>query len=74
MILARAPILRRSVVRSSMVPSRSVHIENTVGNNMPFSYDNRKTFAVKLVLFMAGGFSIPFAAAYYQLRKASAGA
>lgn len=39
---------------------------------MPFDYRNRKTFAVKLVLFTSTGFAIPFIAAYYQLYVRSA--
>jgi cytochrome c oxidase subunit 7c len=34
---------------------------------MPFDYRNRKTLAVKVVIFFATGFSIPFVAAKYQL-------
>lgn len=34
---------------------------------MPFDYRNKRTFAVKLVLFLGTGFAIPFGAAYYQL-------
>ena len=31
-LLARAPIVRQGILRSRIVPSRNVHIENTVGN------------------------------------------
>jgi len=60
----------RNIARS--VRTRGVHIENTVHNNMPFQYRNKKAFAVKLFVFSISGFSIPFLAAAYQLSKASA--
>ncbi|PVF95867.1 hypothetical protein CPB86DRAFT_710324 [Serendipita vermifera] len=50
-----------------LVLARNVHIENTVHNNMPFSYRNKKAFAAKVAIFFATGFSIPFIAVKYQL-------
>ncbi|KIM33448.1 hypothetical protein M408DRAFT_326162 [Serendipita vermifera MAFF 305830] len=58
----------------SFVKARGVHIENTVYNNMPFDYRNKKTFALKVAAFFITGFSIPFIAAKYQLVKSGAGA
>jgi len=57
-----------------MPQARSMHVDNVVGNNMPFSYDKKGAFAVKITLFLVGGFSIPFVASWWQLRKAGGGA
>ncbi|KAL8277229.1 hypothetical protein RQP46_010402 [Phenoliferia psychrophenolica] len=69
--------LRTSALRSlRTAPSpslrRSVHIDNVVGNNTPFSYANGGAFGAKIIAFSVTGFSIPFIAAKYQLWKASA--
>jgi len=34
---------------------------------MPFTYDNKALFGLKVVLFLGSGFAIPFAAAAFQL-------
>ncbi|KAG8766621.1 hypothetical protein FRC19_002697 [Serendipita sp. 401] len=65
--LAARPNLRQ------IVQTRGAHMENTVYNNMPFNYRNRKTFAVKTAIFFVAGFSIPFVAVKYQLWKAKGG-
>ncbi|KAK4702623.1 cytochrome c oxidase subunit 7c, partial [Phenoliferia sp. Uapishka_3] len=56
-------------VRPSPSPllRRSMHIDNVVGNNTPFSYANPKVFGAKIVVFCITGFSIPFVAVKYQL-------
>ncbi|KAF8332772.1 uncharacterized protein EI90DRAFT_2995067 [Cantharellus anzutake] len=69
---ARTTMLRQSPAAIKGV--RGVHIENTVYNNMPFQYRNKKAFAFKTVAFLGFGFSIPILAAGYQLRKAAAAA
>ncbi|GAA96001.1 uncharacterized protein L969DRAFT_19708 [Mixia osmundae IAM 14324] len=63
-LASRQPVLRMS--------ARSVHIENTVNNNMPFSYTNKPAFATKVAVFFVSGFSIPFIAAAWQLHKSAA--
>ncbi|EJT97650.1 cytochrome c oxidase subunit VIIc [Dacryopinax primogenitus] len=70
-MIARAairPVASRAVARSA-VQSRGLHVENTVYNNMPFSYKNKRVFAVKMSLFLGVGFALPFIAAAYQLKK-----
>jgi len=51
---------------------RNAHIENTVGNNMPFKYDKKGPFAAKVAIFMVTGFSLPFIVAAWQMHKATA--
>ncbi|KIJ56736.1 hypothetical protein M422DRAFT_773506 [Sphaerobolus stellatus SS14] len=71
-MLAR-PVLRQGLAQGRIVARRNVHIENTVGNNMPFKYQGRpKAFAFKLSAFLLSGFAIPFGAAWWQLRKSAA--
>jgi len=73
MSLLASNLTRQAMLGSRTVSVRNIHIENTVGNNMPFKYKGQpKAFAVKLALFMAGGFSIPFLATMFQLRKSAA--
>ncbi|KAF4622256.1 hypothetical protein D9613_009010 [Agrocybe pediades] len=35
----------------------------------PFSWDKKRAFAVKCAVYMGTGFSIPFAAVWWQLHK-----
>jgi len=71
-MIARAALrpTTRALARPA-VQARGLHVENTVYNNMPFSYRNKAAFGVKLVLFLGTGFSLPFFAAWYQLRKSA---
>ncbi|KAL4255721.1 Cytochrome c oxidase subunit 8, mitochondrial [Pleurotus pulmonarius] len=36
---------------------------------LPFSYSNRRTFALKYITFMTTGFSIPFIATWWTWNK-----
>ncbi|KAI0751318.1 hypothetical protein C8Q80DRAFT_1268575 [Daedaleopsis nitida] len=70
-LLARsAAPLRQVAVRARTAPVRSMHGEY---KHIPFDYDKKVVFGVKVAAYLIGGFSIPFVAAYYQLSK-SAGA
>ncbi|KAI0723438.1 hypothetical protein C8Q76DRAFT_794378 [Earliella scabrosa] len=70
-LLARsAAPLRQVTVRARAAPVRSMHGEY---KHIPFDYDKKGTFGVKVVAYLVSGFAIPFVAAYYQLSK-SAGA
>ncbi|KAI9001161.1 hypothetical protein BD414DRAFT_532938 [Trametes punicea] len=65
--LARsAAPLRQVAVRARAAPLRSMHGEY---KHIPFSYDKKSTFGLKVASYLIGGFSIPFVAAYYQLSK-----
>ncbi|KDQ07470.1 hypothetical protein BOTBODRAFT_192396 [Botryobasidium botryosum FD-172 SS1] len=68
--VARSAALRSARMRP-LVQTRGMHVDNVVGNNMPFKYQgvSKAAFAAKVFLFLGGGFSIPFAASYYQLSK-----
>ncbi|EIN04088.1 hypothetical protein PUNSTDRAFT_55689 [Punctularia strigosozonata HHB-11173 SS5] len=49
---------------------RLAHDERSMYDAFPFTYHNRrKAFAVKYVVFVGTGFSIPFIASWYQIRK-----
>ncbi|KAH7922453.1 hypothetical protein BV22DRAFT_1131420 [Leucogyrophana mollusca] len=72
-MLARAPQgLRQQLPRVRLAaPSRSAHGHY---HHLPFQFPGNKkaVFGVKVAVFLATGFSIPFAAAIFQLKKASA--
>jgi len=48
---------------------RSMHVDNVVGENMPFKYDKKVAYGSKLTVFFISGFALPFVAAYYQMVK-----
>ncbi|KAF8484944.1 hypothetical protein DFH94DRAFT_689306 [Russula ochroleuca] len=71
-LVARTSALRRQIVHSrAFVPSRGVHGYK----HIPFNYEGSKAaFGAKVAVFLLAGFSVPFVASYYQLRKAAGGA
>jgi len=73
-LAARAPLLRSHILLTPRVgmQKRSMHVDNVVGDNMPFKYANKGAFGAKITVFLLAGFSLPFAASWYQLRKAGA--
>ncbi|KIM90702.1 hypothetical protein PILCRDRAFT_974 [Piloderma croceum F 1598] len=68
-LLARAPLMRQQVLRTRVTaPARGYH-------HLPFAWPtNKAVWGAKLTLFLATGFSIPFFAAWFQIRKAASGA
>ncbi|KAI9057796.1 hypothetical protein FKP32DRAFT_1598012 [Trametes sanguinea] len=48
--------------------------EHAAHHNMPFTYDNRRKFAVRYAGAAATFFAIPFVAVAYQLRKSGGAA
>ncbi|CCM05651.1 uncharacterized protein FIBRA_07881 [Fibroporia radiculosa] len=70
MLLARASApLRQAVARSPLTaPVRFAHGHGEY-QHIPFEYKS-KTFGAKVALYLISGFSIPFVAAAYQLKKA----
>ncbi|KAG8218740.1 hypothetical protein J3R82DRAFT_4410 [Butyriboletus roseoflavus] len=74
-MLARAPLSLRSQVTRLRVtsPARYAHGHGEY-HHLPFAFPGKKraAFAIKLSLFLLSGFSIPFAAVTYQLKKAGA--
>ncbi|THH33722.1 hypothetical protein EUX98_g435 [Antrodiella citrinella] len=69
LIAARAS-LRQVTIRRAGLRYSSGHGEHKF---VPFNYDNKRTFALKVVSYMVIGFSVPFAAAAYQLKKSGGG-
>ncbi|KAF8741124.1 hypothetical protein AX14_005724 [Amanita brunnescens Koide BX004] len=71
-----------SAARSLVVRQRAFHSsalrrsEHGHYHHLPFDFPGEKkaAFGFKLFVFMASGFSIPFLAAAYQLKKAGGGA
>ncbi|EFP88756.1 hypothetical protein PGT21_033303 [Puccinia graminis f. sp. tritici] len=55
---------------------QSIHIENSVGNTLPFKFRGPETskagLAVKIASFFFVGFFTPFAIARYQMKKSGA--
>ncbi|OAV99166.1 hypothetical protein PTTG_06151 [Puccinia triticina 1-1 BBBD Race 1] len=55
---------------------KSIHIENSVGNTLPFKFRGPETskagVAFKVVTFFFVGFFTPFAIARYQMKKSGA--
>ncbi|KAI6047273.1 hypothetical protein EDC04DRAFT_2887079 [Pisolithus marmoratus] len=74
-MLARAPqTLRPQVTRMRVTaPVRFAHGHGEY-HHLPFQFpgNKRATFALKLSAFLLTGFSIPFLAAAFQLKKAGA--
>ncbi|EGO27423.1 hypothetical protein SERLADRAFT_460814 [Serpula lacrymans var. lacrymans S7.9] len=68
-LLARAPLtLRQHAGRSRTVLSRSMHDYH----HFPFQFPGEKkkaAFGLKVALFLTTGFSLPFAAALFQLKN-----
>ncbi|KAH9817907.1 hypothetical protein DFH28DRAFT_961209 [Melampsora americana] len=68
------PSLR--VARQAQQQLRSIHIENTVGDNLPFKYrgegQTKTKVATKITAFFLIGFLAPFGIARYQMKKSGA--
>jgi len=71
-LVARTPVLQRQILRSrAFVPSRGAH---SGYKHMPFNYEGSKAaFGAKVAIFLLSGFSVPFIASYYQIKKAAGG-
>ncbi|TCD71276.1 hypothetical protein EIP91_011047 [Steccherinum ochraceum] len=72
LIAARAS-LRQVAIRRTGLRHSSGHGHGDY-SFVPFKYSNKTTFAVKVTAYLVAGFSIPFLAAGYQLKKAAGGA
>jgi len=72
-LVARTPVLQRQIIRSrAFVPSRGAHSSY---KHMPFNYEGSKAaFGARVAIFLLSGFSVPFLASYYQIRKSGGGA
>ncbi|KAF9247215.1 hypothetical protein BU15DRAFT_70049 [Melanogaster broomeanus] len=74
-MLARAPQSLRSQVARVRVaaPARYAHGHGDY-HHLPFAFPgkNRAAFGAKLTVFLLTGFSIPFAAVFFQLKKSGA--
>ncbi|QRV91084.1 Cytochrome C oxidase subunit VIIc [Ceratobasidium sp. AG-Ba] len=66
-LLAARTVTRNAMAMRQAVGRRSMHVDNVVGNNTPFSYQNKAAFAAKVTLFLGAGFAIPFVAVGYQV-------
>ncbi|CUA73856.1 hypothetical protein RSOLAG22IIIB_01375 [Rhizoctonia solani] len=60
---------RQTVALRQSIGRRSMHVDNVIGNNTPFSYQNKAAFAAKVTVFFATGFFTPFVTVYYQVAK-----
>ncbi|KDN38321.1 hypothetical protein K437DRAFT_27353 [Tilletiaria anomala UBC 951] len=63
------PVAARALRQPQMQARRAMHIENTAETVMPFKQGPsvKVPIAVCLTLFLAGGFSLPFIAARFQM-------
>ncbi|KAE9410382.1 hypothetical protein BT96DRAFT_1011933 [Gymnopus androsaceus JB14] len=66
---AQSHVFRRQLHASNVV--RSPHGEY---HHLPFAWpgDKKAGFAIKLVAYLGFGFSIPFIAGFYQIKKSGA--
>jgi len=74
MIVRPPPSLRAQVTRLRVTsPVRFAHGHGEY-HHLPFAFPGKKrlAFGAKLSLFLLTGFSIPFSAATYQLKKSGA--
>lgn len=70
----RLGLLGRSVVKSrSISPIIRGDFEGGPGTTMPFQTKNKLVLMITMGLFLGGGFSIPFLAVEFQLKKQSGG-
>jgi len=75
-LLARAsPVVRQSLARSSArAPVRFSHGHAyTPADAVPFNFQSKTTFGSKVAVYLLTGFSVPFFATWYQLKKSGAG-
>ncbi|KAI0689150.1 hypothetical protein C8T65DRAFT_746310 [Cerioporus squamosus] len=63
--------LRRSPQQVRTMYTTKGHVAHT---NFPFTYANKRSFAVKYVGAVTTMFMVPFIAVAYQLRKSAGGA
>ncbi len=47
--------------------------EGKVGENLPFSIDNPRLLALKMIIFIGIGLNLPFYITYRQLKAANGG-
>ncbi|BGP26687.1 cytochromec oxidase subunit VIIc [Rhodotorula toruloides] len=66
---ARQVAARRTV---ALPQARAFHVENVINHTTPFDQTNGTKLALYMIGFLGGGFAIPFVAAAFQIRKASA--
>ncbi|EKM80365.1 hypothetical protein AGABI1DRAFT_128038 [Agaricus bisporus var. burnettii JB137-S8] len=77
------PLLARTSARQAITRARSLHTTAPLRDAhahhdpLPFAFptkENKGMFGLKLAVFLSVGFSIPFIAAWNQMRKSGAGA
>ncbi|KAJ8590305.1 hypothetical protein M405DRAFT_861446 [Rhizopogon salebrosus TDB-379] len=77
MLAHRVPhSLRARVSRVRVAPPARFAHGHGEYHHLPFQFPGKKrlSFGIKLTAFLVTGFSIPFAAAKFQLNKSAAGA
>ncbi|KAF9452468.1 hypothetical protein P691DRAFT_756393 [Macrolepiota fuliginosa MF-IS2] len=76
-------ILTRTPARQVFARARSLHTTTPVRDvhghyhHLPFAFpakDSKGAFGVKVAAYLMAGFSIPFAASWWQLKKSAGGA
>ncbi|KAJ3490280.1 hypothetical protein NLI96_g1539 [Meripilus lineatus] len=70
-LLAARASLKQLTLRRGV---RFAHSTYTTADAIPFTVGSKASFALKLGSYLALGFSIPFIAAAYQIRKSTGGA
>ncbi|KAF8913819.1 hypothetical protein CPB84DRAFT_1840614 [Gymnopilus junonius] len=73
-VLARSSVLRQNAVIGSRAfhASKAARSDHGHYHHLPFQWPGEKklSFGVKLGIYLITGFSIPFIASAYQLKKA----
>ncbi|BGP56043.1 hypothetical protein JCM8202_005188 [Rhodotorula sphaerocarpa] len=69
-----ASVAVRSLARPSPLAPRHFHVDNVVNNNFPFRYEGESTrrFTIGFISVALVGFSAPFLAVAFQMKKAAA--
>ncbi|KAF8165430.1 hypothetical protein B0H34DRAFT_689156 [Crassisporium funariophilum] len=72
-ILARSQALRQQTLARGFHASTAARSAHGHYHHLPFNFPGQKkfAFATKVTLYLTLGFSIPFIAAGYQLRKSA---
>jgi hypothetical protein len=69
------PAIRRAIAarptNTALILRHQFHVENTSGQNIPFSTKNRMALTIKFSLYCGVGFVLPFIAAAIMINPAS---
>ena len=72
LVATRRPYIQKMYDKLAAI-EHSIDEEAQVGANLPFSIENPRALAFKMILFMGVALNIPFFITYYQMKAAKGG-